>query len=76
MRKLRHAALPLLLLAACGTNYYERQGWATKVFEQASAECYTEINRAGGPPNYYLCMKAKGWFETGRCQGGVECRKN
>jgi hypothetical protein len=66
-----------LLLCACassGPTYYERQPWAQKGHDQASAECYTEINQRDGPPNYYLCMKAKGWFEVQACRSGLECR--
>jgi hypothetical protein len=73
---MKRIALMMLLLAGCasaGPTYYEGQTWAKKEFEQASAECYTEIQQRGGPPNYYLCMKAKGWFEVNQCRQGLRC---
>lgn len=66
MRRALVAALTAFGVCSCGSirePTYERQEWAQKGFDQASAECYTEINQRGGPPNYYLCMKAKGYVE-------------
>lgn len=74
MKKL--APVSLLLLWGCASSapsYYEGQPWAKKGFDQASAECYTEIQQRGGPPNYYLCMKAKGWFEVSACRQELRC---
>lgn len=65
-----------LLFVGCSTSplYYERQPWAQKGHDQASAECYTEIQQDGGPRNYYQCMRAKGWFEVyNRCRPGFQC---
>ena len=74
MRKILPA---LLAFAGCASDptptYYEGQSWAQKSYEQASAECYTEIQQRNGPPNYYLCMQAKGWFEVRACRQGLRC---
>jgi hypothetical protein len=64
MKKIAPVLLLLWGCASSGPTYYEGQSWAQKGFDQASAECYTEIQQRGGPPNYHLCMKAKGWFEV------------
>lgn len=57
-------------VSACSTapelpaeHRYARQDWAKVSAQQAEAECYAEINRPGGIPNMYLCMRAKGWQE-------------
>ncbi len=41
---------------------YVRQPWARVPIQQAEAECHMDINRVGGAPNMYLCMRAKGYF--------------
>lgn len=60
----------LLLAALCGCSgaparptTYANLGWAKVSVAQAEAECYAEINRVGGIPSMYLCMRAKGWEE-------------
>ena len=73
MQRLSVVLVVACLAAGCASSLYERQPWAGRPFEQASAECYTEINQRGGPPNYYLCMRAKGWFEVNQCKPGVQC---
>ena len=74
MKQIALAILPFLgACTSAGPTYYEGQAWAQRGFEQASAECYTEIQQRGGPPNYYLCMKAKGWFEVRACRQGLRC---
>lgn len=75
---MNHAAIARLclaawLLAGCSSGpakprlpleaRYDRQSWASVSVHQAEAECYAEINRPGGIPNLYLCMKSKGYFE-------------
>ncbi len=52
----RQAAMPL-------DQRYVRQSWAQVSVQQADAECLAEINRVGGIPNMYLCMRSKGWLE-------------
>jgi hypothetical protein len=67
---MRHAIYLAAFLCACGSQpvvpleqQYQRQPWAKMSVQQAEAECHAEINRIGGTPNMYLCMKARGWFE-------------
>jgi hypothetical protein len=59
-----------LACAACASTpqrpleeRYARLDWAKVPVLQAEAECRAEINRPGGIPNMYLCMKSKGFEE-------------
>lgn len=60
----------LVFLSGCASapqrppeQRFARQSWAIVSAAQAEAECYAEINRLGGIPSLYLCMRAKGWNE-------------
>ena len=55
-----------VLLAGCTSapTRWEPQPWASKVFEQASAECYEDIQKDTSSGSYVLCMRARGWFEV------------
>lgn len=66
----RPALLLLIMISGCSSSpqrpleeQYARQNWAKVSVQQAEAECYAEINRIGGIPNMYLCMKSKGFEE-------------
>ena len=62
--------------ATSGPTYYEGQLWAQKVFDQASAECYEDIQKDSSSGSYMLCMKARGWFEVRSCRGGYRCESS
>jgi hypothetical protein len=73
MKRIAGLALLIVGCACSGPPYYEKQSWAEKSYDQASAECRTEIQQPGGPPSYHLCMRGKGWSETHVCRQGLEC---
>lgn len=54
------------VLFGCQTTprSYRNLGWAKVSVQEAEARCYAEINKPGGVPNLYLCMRAMGWSEN------------